>query len=105
MARTPKSLAGPLLIDSTAETIYTVPALTTTVIKCITVSNPSTATTITFSVGADATATRFIDAYSIAANSNTILFMYVVMDAAEILQAKSAADDVLVATVNGDEYA
>lgn len=106
MARTPQRLAGPMLVDSTAETVYTVPALTTAVIKNVTVANPSGgALTVTLTIGADATATRWLDAYSVAANSNANLFFYVVLDAADTIQAKSSGDDVLVITINGDEYA
>lgn len=90
-------------MDSTVETVYTVPGATSAVIKNVIVSNPSTATTITLSIGADAAATRWLDAYAIAANSNTNLFFYLPMATGEILQAKSAADDVIVLTVGGDE--
>lgn len=104
MARTPKRLYGPAQLGNTTATRYTVPALTKTVIRMITVSNPTGgAVTMTASIGADSAATRIFDAYSFAAGSKTIFWLYEVMDAAEILAMHASAATSLAVTVDGDE--
>jgi hypothetical protein len=87
-----------------AATKYTVPALTKTIIRHIHISNPSgTAVTFTLSVGADAAAVRLYDAFSIAANTVRDDYWYVIVDAAEIVQALAGTNLVLVLTIDGDE--
>lgn len=110
MARTPKRLAGPALVATGPATIYTVPAVTKTIIRHIHIQNPSAApVTLTLSIGADAAATRILSAYSIPAaaagvTGNVIdFFCYYVMEAAEILQAAAGTNNILTITVNGDE--
>jgi hypothetical protein len=106
MARTPKRLAGPALVSNAAATKYTVPALTTAVIRYLHVSNPSgSAATFTLSITADATGTRMYGALSIPANSVYERHVYWVMTAAEILQAFSGTNNVLTLTLFGDEIA
>jgi hypothetical protein len=104
MADTLTRLAGPLQLAAAAATIYTVPALTTTVIRMIHLSNPTTADkTVTISIGADAAATRILDAYVIPAGS---VFSYpcnFTMTAAEILQAFCSSATSVVVVVNGIE--
>lgn len=110
MARIPKRLAGPALVATGPATIYTVPALTKTIIRHIHVSNPSASpVTLTLSIGADAAGTRLLGAYSIPAAAAGVsdsvrdFFFYQVMDAAEILQAAAGTNNILNITVNGDE--
>lgn len=104
MARTPKRLHGPAQVSNVAATKYTVPALTKTIIRHIHISNPSgTAVTFTLSVGADAAAVRLYDAFSIAANTVRDDYWYVIVDAAEIVQALAGTNLVLVLTIDGDE--
>jgi hypothetical protein len=110
MARTPKRLAGPAQIATGPATIYTVPALTKTIIRSIHVQNPSgSPVTLTLSIGASAAATRLLDAYSIPAAAAGVTgsvldyFTYYIMDVAEILQAAAGTNNVLVITVDGDE--
>lgn len=104
MADTSKRLAGPLQLASSAATVYTVPALTTTVIRLIHLSNPTSADkTVTISIGADAAATRILDAYTVPAGS---VFGYpcnFVMTAAEILQAFCSSATSVVACISGIE--
>jgi hypothetical protein len=103
MARTPKRLYGPTALTAAAATKYTVPALTKTVIRHIHVENTSAgAVTFTMSIGADAAGTRLFDAYSIAAGAVFDWYPYMIMDAAEILQAL-ASNTVPVLTIFGDE--
>lgn len=110
MARTPKRLHGPAQVSNAATTKYTVPALTKTIVRQISVQNPSAAAvTFTLSIGADAAAVRIFDAFSVPAaaagvTANVIdRFGYWVMDVAEIIQALAGTTLILVLTINGDE--
>jgi len=104
MASTPKRLSGPALLTNAAVTKYTVPALTKTVIRNIHLQNPSgSPVTFTLSVGADAAAVRLFDAYSIPANSTYDWWTYLVVDAAEIVQALAGTTNILTMTIDGDE--
>jgi len=103
VAKTAKRLYGPAALTTSAATKYTVPSTTKTIIRHIHVSNTSAAPlTFTLSVGADAAGTRLFDGYSIAAGAVLDWFGYLVMDAAEILQALGSGT-ALVLTVFGDE--
>lgn len=110
MARIPKRLYGPVAVATGPATVYTVPALTKTIIRQIHVSNPSgSPVTLTLSIGADAAGTRLLSAFSIPAaaagvtNSVQDIFWYQVMDAAEILTLSAGTNNILIITVNGDE--
>jgi hypothetical protein len=110
MPRTPKRLAGPAQVATGPATIYTVPAATKTVIRYIHVQNPSASpVTLTLSVGADAVGTRFYAAYSIPAAGAGVtgsvigIWLYLVMEAAEILQAAAGTNNILTIIVNGEE--
>ena len=110
MARTPKRLAGPAVVATGPTTIYTVPSLTKTILRYIHVQNPSaSAVTLTLSIGADAAGTRFYSSYSIPAAGAGIvdsvrqIFLYLIMDAAEILTASAGTNNILTIVVNGDE--
>lgn len=110
MARTAKRLHGPAQVSNAAATKYTVPALTKTIVRHIHIQNPSAAAvTFTLSIGTDAAATRLFDAFSIPAavagvtGSVIDWFGYMVIDAAEIVQASAGTNNVLTLTVWGDE--
>ena len=104
MARTPKRLAGPLLVTNSAVTRYTVPAVTKTIVRHIHVSNPSgSIVTFTLTIGADAAAVRLFDAFSIPATSVLDHFCYYVVEAAEVMQTNAGTTNVLVFTMDGDE--
>lgn len=110
MARTPKRLHGPALVSNAAATKYTVPALTKTILRHVYVYNPSASpVTFTLSIGADAAATRLIDAFSIPAaaagvSTNVIdRWLYQVLDVGEIVQAFAGTNNILVMDLNGDE--
>lgn len=101
---------GPALIATGPATVYTVPALTKTIIRQIHISNPSASpVTLTLSVGADAAGTRLWSAYSIPAAAAGVvdsvrdIFMYLVMDAAEILTLSAGTNNILNITITGDE--
>jgi len=110
MARIPKRLYGPALIATGPATVYTIPALTKTIIRQLHISNPSASPVLfTLSVGADAAGTRLFSSYSIPAaaagvtNSVRDIFMYLIMDAAEILQLAAGTNNILNITITGDE--
>ena len=110
MARIPKRLYGPALIATGPATVYTVPALTKAIIRQIHLSNPSgSAVNFTFSIGADAAGTRLWSSYSIPAagagvsDSVRDIFMYEVMDVAEIIQLAAGTNNILNITISGDE--
>jgi hypothetical protein len=110
MPRTAKRLYGPAQIATGPTTVYTVPAGTKTIIRQIHISNPSgAAVTFTLSVGADAAATRLWQTYSIPAAAAGVtdsvrdIFMYLIMDAAEILTLSAGTNNTLVIVITGDE--
>lgn len=104
MAKTAKRLFGPAQVSNAAATKYTAPASTTTVIRHVRISNPSAApVTFTMSIGADAAATRVFDAFSIPAASVYDWYGYIVVAAAEIVQALAGTNNILTLTGFGDE--
>lgn len=110
MPRTPKRLFGPAQIATGPATVYTVPALTKTIIRMLHVQNPSgAAVTLSVSLGADAAGTRLYDTYSIPAkaagvtDSVRVIFLYLVMEAAEILQLSAGTNNILTIVGTGDE--
>ncbi len=110
MGKTAKRLAGPAQIATGPATIYTVPSLTKTIIRQIHIQNPSASpVTFTLSIGSDAAGTRLWDTYSIPASaagvSNNVrdIPMYMVIDAAEIVQLAAGTNNILVITIFGDE--
>lgn len=104
MADTLKRLVGPKQLASSTATEYTVPALTTTVIRMIHLSNPTVSdVTVTMSIGADAAGVRFFDAYVIPAKSVFAFPCNIVMDAAEILACHADTATALVAVISGIE--
>jgi hypothetical protein len=110
MARTPKRLWGPAQVATGPATVYTVPAVTKASLRYMHVSNPSASpVTLTVSLGADAAGTRLYSAYSIPAAAAGVtdsvrqIFLYVVMEAAEILQLSAGTNNILVVAGFGDE--
>lgn len=104
MGKTAKRLAGPAQVSNAAATKYTVPALTTAIIRHIHVSNTSAGgVTFTMSIGADAAGTRIFDAYSIAAGAVLDHWCYYVLATGEILQAFAGTNNILTLTIDGEE--
>src|SRR5258705_5179440 len=108
MARTPKRIVGPALIATGPTTVYTVPALTKTIIRHIHIQNPSASpVTYTLSIGADAAGTRLFQTFSIPAAAAGVTdsvrdhYWYQVMDAAEILTLSAGTNNILTATISG----
>ena len=109
MARTATRFHGPALIATGPTTVITVPALTKDIIRQIHISNPSASpVTFTLSVGADAAGTRLWETYSIPAAAAGVtdsirdIFMYLVVDAAEIVTLSAGTNNILNITITGD---
>ena len=109
MAGIPKRVVGPALVATGPTTVYTVPANTRTVLRHVHVSNPSgSAVTFTLTVGADAAGTRLLGAFSIPAaaagerESVKDFFVYLPLEATEIVQLKAGTNNILTVTINGD---
>ena len=111
MGKSPTRLAGPAQIATGPATIYTVPALTLTIVRQIHIQNPSgSAVTFTLSIGADAAALRLWDAFSVPAagagvnDSVRDFFMYMVLATTEIVQVAAGTNNILTITLFGDEF-
>lgn len=102
MAKTAKRLFGPAQLTNSAATKYTVPSTTKTIIRHIHFSNPGASINATASIGSDAAGVRLFDGFPIPTGTYD-WYGYVVMDAAEILQAFASVTSQLVMTVFGDE--
>jgi hypothetical protein len=105
-----KRYYGPALIATGPATVYTVPALTKSVIKHIHISNPSASiVTFTLSIGADAAGTRLWSVYNIPAAGVGIsdnvrdIFVYIPMTVAEILTISAGTNNILNITISGDD--
>lgn len=111
MASIRKRLVGPVQLANAVATLYTVPALTKTIIKEIHIQNPAggVANAFTLSIGADAAGTRIYSAYPLPAPVALVsgqvfhLPCMFVLDAGEILQGFAATGAALVITVDGEE--
>lgn len=104
MADTPKRLHGPAHLTDTAATIYTVPAATTAILRHVRIVNGDTVDrTVTMSIGADAAATRLLDAMTIPAKGVLVWTGFEVLNATETIQAFGSVADQLVATISGVE--
>lgn len=107
MADTAKRLAGPTQPGTSAGTLYTVPASTTTIVRHIHVTNTTTsAVTLTLGIGAAGTAANLLfSAYPIPANGVLDWSGFLVLSAAEILSALAGTATALTIVVNGIEVA
>jgi len=104
MAKINKRAHGPAQVSNAAATKYTVAANRRGVVRHLHVQNPSGgAVTFTWSIGADAAGTRILDAKSLPANTEIDDFGPYTLEAAEILQALSGTNNVLVLTIDVEE--
>jgi len=104
MADTAKRLSGPTLLTAAAVTQYTVPASTTAILRDIHVANETgTAATFTMSIGTDAAGKRLFMGFSIPGNQSFDWSGFIVMVAAEIIQAYSGTASALTLTTSGVE--
>ena len=106
MADTAKRLSGPTLLTAAAATQYTVPASTTAILRNIHVSNETAiAATFTMSIGTDAAGKRLFTAFTVGANDVLDWSGFIVLAAAEIIQAFSGTASALTLTISGVEVA
>ena len=99
-----KRVAGPVALSATPATVYTAPALTTTTVTAIHVSNTTTLTQdFTLSVGADAVGTRFFHRVPVAPGAAFDWAGTLVLAAGEILQANASLAASLTLTASGVE--
>jgi hypothetical protein len=106
VADTAKRLAGPSLLTAAAATYYTVPASTTAILRSVHVTNETGSTaTFTMSIGTDAAGKRLWTALDIPTKSSFDWSGFIVMAAAEVLQAFSGTASALTLTVSGVEVA
>ncbi len=102
--RTYKRLYGPTLLSNAAATLYTVPALTTTVIRHVHVSNPTgSPVNFSLSIGTSAAGTRLWDATPIPAGDVLDHYQDFTLAAGEIIQGFAGTDAVLNLTLDGYE--
>jgi hypothetical protein len=104
-----KRVYGPAAVATGPATVYTVPASTRTIVRHIHLQNPSgSIVTFSLSVGADAAGTRLWDAFSVPAaaagerESVKDFFVYLPLEATEVIQLKAGTNNILVITINGD---
>jgi hypothetical protein len=106
MADTAKRLSGPALLTGAAATVYTVPALTTTILRSVHVTNETGSTaTFTMSIGTDAAGKRLWTALDIETKTSFDWSGFIVLAAGEVLQAFSATASALTLTMSGVEVA
>jgi hypothetical protein len=110
MAKTWKRLFGPAQVATGPATVFTAPALTKVRLKFLMVNNPSASpVTISASIGADAAATRFWDAYSIPAKAAGVTdsfrsyFVDIVLEPGEILQLSAGTNNILTVVGTGEQ--
>jgi hypothetical protein len=104
MADTAKRLVGPSLLTASEQTLYTVPAATTAILRGLRVANNSTSTvTLTVSIGADAAGTRLYSSFDLLAKSVHDWSGFLVLAAGETLRGYAGTANQLVISVSGVE--
>lgn len=106
MADTAKRLVGPLLLNSTSTTLYTVPASTTTILRNIHVFNTNAGNLYSFNLAvgaANTVANCFYYQYPIAPNMAVDWSGFMVLAAGETLQALGSAATQMSIVVSGIE--
>ena len=102
MADTASRLSGPTQLGTSAATVYTVPASTTAIIRhLIAVNTSALGATLTISIGADAASKRIVSAHSMGPNEVFEMKGFIVLTAAEILQAFAGTATAITLTVSG----
>lgn len=104
MADTLKRLSGPTALTNVAVTQYTVPAVTTAVLRSIHVANESAADhTFTLSIGTDGAGKRLFKDQPVAVGDSFDWTGNVVLAAAEIVQALADTGATLTLVISGIE--
>lgn len=106
MADTAKRLSGPTALTTLAVTQYTVPASTTTILRSVHVSNEATVSaTFTLSIGTDGAGKRLWRNQEVPAGASFDWSGFIVLAAAEVIQALASAATSLTLTISGVEVA
>lgn len=106
MADTPVRLSGPALLTASPATVYTVPALTTTILRSVHVTNETASTaTFTMSVGTDASGKRLWTGLDIETKTSFDWSGFIVLAAGEVVQAFSGTASALTLTTSGVQVA
>lgn len=95
---------GPTALTTSAATLYTVPASTTLPVRNIHIANESTTTavTVTLSIGTDGAGKRLLGpGLSLPASSSYDWSGFLIVNAAEIIQALASANTSLTVTISG----
>ena len=104
MADTAKRLSGPTALTTSAATQYTVPGSTKAILRSIHVANESaTERTFTLSIGTDGAGKRLFKDVPVAAGDSFDWSGFIVLDAAEVIQALASANTALTLTISGVE--
>lgn len=104
MSFTEKRLCNPTQLTTSGQTLYTVPAGKTAIIKQLVVTNV-TGSSATFSlyIGSAATPNALFSATSVAANDAIVINLSQVLNSTEILTALASANSTLNITISGVE--
>ena len=104
MSFTEKRLCNPTQLTTSGQTLYTVPASKTAIIKQIVVTNV-TGSAVTFSlyIGSASTANALFSGTSVAANDTVIINLSQVLSQNEILTSLASANSSLNITISGVE--
>lgn len=95
---------GPTALTTSAATLYTVPASTTLTVRGIHIANESAvaAVTVTMSIGTDGAGKRFLGpGLSLPASSSYDWSGFLIVNAAEVIQALASATTSLTVTISG----
>ncbi len=99
-----KRLVGPAALANAAATVYTVPAATTAVMRCLRVVNEgATSATFTVSIGTDGAGKRIFYAQAVTPGDSFDWTGNIVLTATEVLQAYASAATTLTLTISGVE--
>lgn len=104
MTDTAKRLSGPTALSASAVTQYTAPSSTTTTVRNIHVVNENTTTQLfTLSIGTDGAGKRLWYQFPIAAKGVLDWSGFIVLAAADVIQALADATTSLTLTISGIE--
>jgi len=105
---TPKTLVAITQLTNAAADVYTQPGATTTIVRTIWAQANSSGKTVTVSFGADAAATRIIDAFALTANVPQLWNGWWVIatgSTSHTIQAFASANTAVNIILGGYEYA
>ncbi len=104
MADTAKRLSGPTALTTSAATQYTVPGSTKAVLRSLHVANESgSSADFTASIGTDGAGKRLFKNVPVGVGDSFDWSGFIVLDAAEVVQALASAGTALTLTLSGIE--